>query len=414
VSAQLEVAAAIGRRLADEAIWHEDRCNWIGAAAEPGPAGVPSVVYGSLGADLYSGTAGVALVLAEIAAAGGEASARRTALGAIRQALRRTESMPAEVGLYTGALGVAWAATRVSAALGEPEPAERAAEIPARVGVDRPSDVSDLIAGHAGGILALLALADLERDQTLLARAADLGGGLLEAARRRNGTLSWASPGIPAREHLTGLSHGASGPGLALLELHGATGEAEFRDAGLAAFAYERDLFHPTAGNWADLRTLEPSVDGAEGPFFMTAWCHGAPGIGLARLRAVELLGDPVCRSEAEIAAATTEAALGDALTSTPCDLSPCHGLSGLAEVLLHADRVLGGDRDGGRRLALALAEAGVERYADPGRPWPCGVPEGETPGLMIGLAGIALFYLRLHDPTVPSALWLRPATVAC
>jgi hypothetical protein len=43
--------------------------------------------------------------------------------------------------------------------------------------------------------------------------------------------------------------------------------------------------------------------------------------------------------------------------------------------------------------------------------PWPCGVPGGgESPSLMLGLAGIGHFYLRLYDPaSVPSVLLVKP-----
>ena len=38
----------------------------------------------------------------------------------------------------------------------------------------------------------------------------------------------------------------------------------------------------------------------------------------------------------------------------------------------------------------------------------------GETPNLMIGLAGIGYFYLRLYDPVaVPSVLIMQPVDTA-
>jgi hypothetical protein len=52
----------------------------------------------------------------------------------------------------------------------------------------------------------------------------------------------------------------------------------------------------------------------------------------------------------------------------------------------------------------------GIQRYLLPRAPWPCGVPEGgETPNLMLGIAGIGHFYLRLYDPRTPSILLLVP-----
>ncbi|MEQ8538204.1 MAG: lanthionine synthetase LanC family protein [Coleofasciculus sp. D1-CHI-01] len=60
--------------------------------------------------------------------------------------------------------------------------------------------------------------------------------------------------------------------------------------------AYERSLFSPGVGNWPDLREFETTVrSGNPGRVnYMTAWCHGATGIGLARLRSMPHLEDNV------------------------------------------------------------------------------------------------------------------------
>ena len=62
-------------------------------------------------------------------------------------------------------------------------------------------------------------------------------------------------------------------------------------------------------------------------------------------------------------------------------------------------------------RLPQALGRQGIESFARHDLPWPCGVPGGgETPNLMLGLAGIGYFYLRLYDPgRFRSVLLLRP-----
>ena len=60
---------------------------------------------------------------------------------------------------------------------------------------------------------------------------------------------------------------------------------------------------------------------------------------------------------------------------------------------------------------AQQLGRKGMEIYEKNRLPWPCGVPGGgDTPNLLLGLAGIGYFYLRLHDPaTVPSVLLILP-----
>ena len=50
---------------------------------------------------------------------------------------------------------------------------------------------------------------------------------------------------------------------------------------------------------------------------------------------------------------------------------------------------------------ARRIGAAALRDGSDGAGPWRCGVPEGgaETPGLMLGLAGIGTTLLRLHDP---------------
>src|SRR5687768_2211057 len=114
----LAVAERIGRRIYREAIWHSGACNWVGA--EPlerldGTNAQGPLTYRALTADLYSGTTGVALFLAELHAATGDLDARRTALGAIRQALSQLDGIAPNVrlGLFTGWSGIAYAAARL-------------------------------------------------------------------------------------------------------------------------------------------------------------------------------------------------------------------------------------------------------------------------------------------------------------
>ena len=80
-----------------------------------------------------------------------------------------------------------------------------------------------------------------------------------------------------------------------MLELAAVAGGPRFREAAIAAIDYERSLFVPEAGNWPDLRIFEerqPPQDGRHQKL-MSAWCHGAPGIGMARLAALRHLSDP-------------------------------------------------------------------------------------------------------------------------
>ena len=60
--------------------------------------------------------------------------------------------------------------------------------------------------------------------------------------------------------------------------------------------AYENSVFSDIECNWPDFRDLPNST----GPSFMTAWCHGAAGIGLARVGGLAYMGNTAIRQDIE------------------------------------------------------------------------------------------------------------------
>jgi lantibiotic modifying enzyme len=100
----------------------------------------------------------------------------------------------------------------------------------------------------------------------------------------------------------------------------------------------------------------------------------------------------------------TTTRALQGALSSRG-NYSLCHGHCGNAELLLWAGDVLGDEAS--IATVQQIASDAVQKYSYEKNPWPCGVMNGgETPDLMLGLAGIGHFYLRLYDrQKIPSVL---------
>src|SRR5262249_32748471 len=160
----LKAAAEIGRTLAQQATWHDNRCNWIGAelvSETPKTSSHFKTVYKTLGPDLYAGTSGIALFMAELAVLTGDPEVRRTAFGAIRHALACPGDMrPAKrIGLYTGLIGIACAAARIGAILGEESLLASAAQLLTRLRhTNRTGRAFDLIAGKAGAIIGRLRL----------------------------------------------------------------------------------------------------------------------------------------------------------------------------------------------------------------------------------------------------------------
>ena len=230
------------------------------------------------------------------------------------------------------------------------------------------------------------------------------GDCLLEAANHRKEGWSWKT--IPdMTKDLTGFSHGTAGIAWALLELHAKVKEQRFLNGAQEGLRYERHWFNREQENWPDFRTSGDTGT----PVYAAAWCHGAPGIGLSRLRDYQLLEDRECLSEAQAAVRTTSKMLNTAIATGQGNYSLCHGNSGNAELLISVGEVLA-EQDS-LKTVYELADDGLEKYHLGGSPWPCGVLNGgETPNLMLGLAGIGHFYLRLYDPKKsPSVLLVGP-----
>jgi hypothetical protein len=393
----LEAAVELGTRICLAASRRNSRCHWIG----PEPSS-RSGRWLALGPDLYAGSAGIALVLAELHRATGDSRFAETALGAARQSLDLVtrEQRGARWGLYDGRYGALLAIARTSMLLRD-SPLLRATVRCARetTGDGRDPRGFDLISGRSGAIVALLALEPLSGDGIFLRHAVRLGDRLLRISEGSRHGISWrAGAGVRTIRNLTGLAHGAAGPGLALMELFHSTGLSRFRTAAEDAFAYENHWFDQDEGNWPDFRlgpgsTLRSGVPRA----FGEAWCHGAPGIALSRLRAYELTGD--ARFERDWVAACTKIqnAVVSEMDRGPAGLSLCHGLGGRCDVLIEEARRLGGRNED--FASNATRHLRFSAHAD----------RSAAPGLMLGLAGRAYLLLRLARPDVPSLLLPRP-----
>ena len=204
---------------------------------------------------------------------------------------------------------------------------------------------------------------------------------------------------------MTGLGHGAAGFGWALLELYRTTGRRRFLEGSENAFQYERSLFRDPPGSWPDFR-FNDGV--SEPPPYGVVWCQGVSGIGLTRLRALEICPNAVLRNEvsAALRAVTARLSIGPLAEG---DFSLCHGAAGMADFLVECGRIL--EDDTATALAHQVAVASATRYAANPATWPSGVP-GKTgnPSLMLGLAGAGLLFLRLEDPGLRSILLPTPA----
>jgi type 2 lantibiotic biosynthesis protein LanM len=398
----LGAAQAVADRLEALALRSGHDVGWIGSTLtnERHWSPVP------LGIDLYSGLPGVALFLAYLGAITRERryiSLAQATLTTIHKQVEHSRPFIKSIGGFHGWGGLIYTLTHLGllwdrfALLTEAETI--VGYLPSLVGQD---ELLDIIAGAAGCIGSLISLYHCSPSDCTLKAAIQCGDRLIARAQLMEYGIGWEIQAAGTKP-LAGFSHGAAGIAWALLELAALTGEERFRTAALAAIAYERSLFSSEAGNWLDLRELETSrqAEGSRQNRFMTAWCHGAPGIGLARLCSLRHLDDAAIRAEIETALQTTLA------QGFGGNHSLCHGDLGNLELLLQASQVL--EEPQWRAQVDCIAAIILESISRDG--WLCGTPLGvESPGLMTGLAGIGYGLLRLAEPTrVPSVLMLEP-----
>lgn len=394
------VAHSVAERIAAVAVDVEDGCVWLGVHT----GRTRNWRVGVLGPDFYSGGLGIALFLARYAEFSGSAEHRDRARRAVRSALEQVERGQlahggGELGLL-GAGGAAYALAELGTLWADPElhAAGRriAAGAASTVGNDEQFAVMD---GSAGTVLGLAALHRASGAGELLDGIRAAADHLL--AHQGAGTAfdAWLPRHLKdaglADRPLAGYAHGASGVAGALAEAAVLLGDDRYLHAAVRATDYERSLFDEDRANWRDIRDL--SVDDGlvvdrQGDWAATegntvAWCHGAAGIGMARLHLLRHHDTPKLRADLAVAVETTmRNGFGNGH-------SLCHGDFGSLELAIaaaveHRDQALW-------TQVLQRATAVVDDIDRRG--WQCGLYlDLESPGLFTGLAGIGHGALRV------------------
>jgi type 2 lantibiotic biosynthesis protein LanM len=362
-----------------------------------------------LGPDLYNGATGIALFLAAHGAVRGHAASAELALAGLAHIRRNLNSRSAArfarslgIGAATGLGSIVYGFCVIAKCAGNAallQDAEGAARLftDELIAADKQLDV---MGGAAGAILALLRLHHDTQSDVALARAVHCGEHLL--ARDRIGDTrrrSWIGQGFGGSP-LNGMSHGAAGFAYALASLAAASGREQFADAAAECIAFEDQTYDPARHNWPDLR-----VPGQ--PVWPCQWCHGAPGIGLARLATARRIGANAAL-DARLGGTRIAADIDNAVESVKqawpgqLDTLCCGTLGGIEFLCEAADRA--GAREiselAARRLAAVLASAGaIGDYR-----WNSGKRQFNL-GLFRGLAGVGYTLLRRVDRSLPNVL---------
>lgn len=411
----LAEARAIGDRLCACALQDGEYADWLGLTL----VGEREWVITPGGLDLYSGLPGILLFLSYLGQITGEAcytDLARAALKTLRTTLQQNQAfvdqMP--IGAFTGLGSLIYLFSHLAVLWNEPALLQEAEEIVTGLsGQIEKDEIFDLMSGAAGCLASLLSLYAVAPSQPILQVALQCGEHLLAHSQ-----LMFEGSGWKARQQdvpLSGFSRGAAGIAWSLLRLAEVSGEQRFRDTARCAFSYERSLFSHERRNWPDLRkrpaigTIEQEAPGqTQAAHYGMSWSQGAPGIALGRLVSLPYLDDAAIRTEIEVALEVTIAqGFGYAHEQVGSNHSLAHGDCGNLETVLVAAQTLQTPRlhDHLQHLTAYLLENMRQRS------WVMGVPLNvETPGLLLGLAGIGYQCLRLAEPgRVPSVLTLAP-----
>jgi type 2 lantibiotic biosynthesis protein LanM len=355
----------------------------------------------SLGPDLYNGLSGIALFLAAHAAVTGRQSSADLARAAVAHVRKNLKSRSAArmarslgIGGATGLGSIVYALTVMSKCLRDASlltDAQDAANLftDDLIAADKQLDV---IGGSAGAILCLLRLYRDGQTTAALNRAIKCGEHLVTQSRLGvEGRRSWVGQGM-GKHALNGMSHGAAGFAYALASLAAATEREEFAQAASECIAFEDSNYDAGRSNWPDLRS--------EGePSWPCQWCHGATGIGLARIGMAMRGGMNPKNLSGDI-----QNAVRGALKSWPGAVDTlCCGTLGSVEFFCEAGNALG--RDDLRDLASRRLAAVLENAASTGDyRWNSGKRQFNL-GLFRGLAGVGYTTLRQAQASLPNVL---------
>ncbi|MDD2710161.1 MAG: type 2 lanthipeptide synthetase LanM family protein [Verrucomicrobiae bacterium] len=347
-----------------------------------------------IGMGLYDGLSGVSLFLAAYARITGERRHAEMAGQALDSFLRDWENPQRRIffklsglGMGSGLGGVIHALCLCADLLGNRRLVSVAGQMAGLIDEEMiaKDEDFDIILGCAGAILTLLGLHGLTGDVHALDMAVCCGERLLKERKRTStGHLSWKSAGV----FLTGYSHGAAGFAHALAALGKKAGRADFTQAAIETLEFEDALFDEKVGNWPDLRPHEMGINGAKP--FLCAWCHGAAGIAMGRLKMLEFLDAPDIRRDLDRALnVMRNAPLGGV---DQC----CCGNLGRAEILWECGRRLGCADD--CEKALRIVQGTIQKSREQGgycyfNNLPPVVPNA---GFFQGMSGIGYSFLRM------------------
>lgn len=256
---------------------------------------------------------------------------------------------------------------------------------------------NDLIYGNAGAVIVLLNLYHLAQKDIYLQLACEAGNILIKNQNKGK----WCCGN---GQSLSGLSHGITGIIYALTKLNNEQFHIEYQKAIHSGLIYENTMYSDKYNNWLDNREEAKKEENSDNRC-MAAWCHGAPGILLARSKMYNLVKDSsdyiTVQCDIERALFATKMY---GFTDNDC---LCHGNLGNTEILLEYSKECNDEEV--RHMMLSartqIAMDIINENYDCARSYLHGY---KIPGFMTGISGMGYSLLRDLYPELPCILALE------
>lgn len=422
-SAALKESIRIGYSIIDNAVLVPEGLCWHTLSAERREDQTVAISK-SANEDIYHGVSGILLFLKELHK---QTQIEKFWLALIDGGRWLSNYLQSnEAGAFafiTGRLGSALTLYQVGEYLGDRDFKSIAVQAAKKLSnsVDAGEYPVEYLNGLAGSAWGLLLFYSYTKDPFFFKVLQDLVQKIVEKVCFANNGCYWDRNHFQVRP-LCGFSHGVSGIAALFAELYACFQLPLFKQLAASGFAYENRHFDRQAGQWPDFRKMafdaeelrnnEQAYDTGNLAYFnkvnfMSAWCHGNIGIGLAQTRAANIDRLIVSRDYARKALhmhIKRGHECKDHVSAVSYTL--CHGFGGNLELFLepfvqsdspllkkYIDTAVG----------KILANREKKQFYQSG--YAASMEEDDS--LLVGNAGIGYFLLRFCDPkNVPSILY--------
>ena len=280
----------IAEFIASQAIKENGTAAWIGLEWHEE---IDKFQLSVLGQDFYNGNGGVALFLAATSLAYKNDNLLKLAYEAVSPLRQKLHHDPASIkksapniGIGVGLTSYIYSLTSLGLLTNNQElikDATIAATLLDKELIDSDKNY-DVMGGSAGAILALLKLHHINNESETLNIAILAGNHFLENIDNWLGSSN--SQTLVSTNQINGFAHGAAGIALALFSLAKRTNNLKFFEAAKFIIAIENNTFSKQTNNWPDFKFKHLPENQ-----WSCQWCHGASGIGLARIASLKHIG---------------------------------------------------------------------------------------------------------------------------